>query len=35
LEPLIETIHARSCGRGFYVDKIPKSAIPKLVMNPY
>lgn len=33
LKPLVETIHVISCGRGFSVDKIPKSAIPKLVLR--
>ncbi len=33
LKPLVETIHVISCGRGFYVDKIPQSAIPKLVFR--
>lgn len=35
LKPLVETIHVISCGRGFYVDKIPQSAIPKLVTKPH
>ena len=32
-EPLVETTHVISCGRGFYVDKIPHSAIPKFVIK--